>query len=216
MKQKIEKIKDFIKKNLKWIILFSCIIVFLAIAEDVFSKEIMKGDIIGYKIISTYLISDFATPIAKVITNFGGATWLVIICFILLIVIKNKKIGIAIASNLGIVTLLNILLKNILQRPRPTEYRIIDESGYSFPSGHSMVSMAFYGFIIYLIYKYIKNEYIKCFLITIISILIVTIGISRIYLGVHYTSDVLAGFLISIAYLILYTNIINKYVLKNM
>ncbi|MCI8412074.1 MAG: phosphatase PAP2 family protein [Clostridia bacterium] len=214
MKQKIENIEGFIKKNLKWIILFSCIIIFLAIAEDVFSKEIMKGDIIGYKIISTYVISDFATPIAKSITNFGGATWLVVICFILLIAIKNKKIGIAIVSNLGIVTLLNILLKNILQRPRPTEYRIIDESGYSFPSGHSMVSMAFYGFIIYLIYKYIKNQYIKWFSITILSILIITIGISRIYLGVHYTSDVLAGFLISIAYLILYTNIINKYVIR--
>ena len=77
-----------------------------------------------------------------------------------------------------------------------------------------MVSMAFYGFIIYLIYKYIKNQYIKWFSITILSILIITIGISRIYLGVHYTSDVLAGFLISIAYLILYTNIINKYVIR--
>lgn len=214
MKQNIEKIEEFVKKNIKWIILFGCIIIFLAIAEDVFFKEIMKGDIIGYKIISTYLISDSITPIAKIITNFGGATWLVLICIILLVAIKNKKIGIAIAFNLGIVTLLNILLKNILQRPRPTEYRIIDESGYSFPSGHSMVSMAFYGFIIYLIYKYIKNKYIKWTSITILSILILTIGISRIYLGVHYTSDVLAGFLISIAYLILYTNIINKYLLE--
>ena len=51
-----EKIKEFIEKNLKWIILFICLIGFLAIAEDVFHKEIMNGDIIGYKIISRFLM----------------------------------------------------------------------------------------------------------------------------------------------------------------
>lgn len=205
-----EKIKRFIVKNLKWIILFICLIGFLALAEDVFNKEIMNGDIIGYKFISTYLISDFATPIAKFITNFGGAIFLIGIAVILFIVIKNKKIGISIITNLGIITILNQLLKRILQRPRPEEFRIINESGYSFPSGHSMISMAFYGYLIYLIYKYVKNKYLKWFLITILGILIVNIGISRIYLGVHYTSDVLAGFLISISYLIVYISIVNK------
>ena len=73
-----------------------------------------------------------------------------------------------------------------------------------------MVSLAFYGYLIYLIYKYVKNKYLKWFLITILGILIVNIGISRIYLGVHYTSDVLAGFLISISYLIVYISIVNK------
>ena len=86
-----EKIKRFIVKNLKWIILFICLIGFLALAEDVFNKEIMNGDIIGYKFISTYLISDFATPIAKFITNFGGAIFLIGIAVILFIVIKNIK-----------------------------------------------------------------------------------------------------------------------------
>ena len=205
-----ENIKIFIVKNLKWIILFICLIGFLALAEDVFNKEIMNGDIIGYKFISTYLISDFATPIAKFITNFGGAIFLIGIAVILFIVIKNKKIGISIITNLGIITILNQLLKRILQRPRPEEFRIINESGYSFPSGHSMISMAFYGYLIYLIYKYVKNKYLKWFLITILGILIVNIGISRIYLGVHYTSDVLAGFLISISYLIVYISIVNK------
>ena len=205
-----EKIKEFIIKNLKWIILFICLIGFLALAEDVFNKEIMNGDIIGYKFISTYLISDFATPIAKFITNFGGAIFLISTAIILFVVIKNKKIGITIISNLGIITILNQLLKRLLQRPRPEEFRIINESGYSFPSGHSMISMAFYGYLIYLIYKYIKNKYLKWSLITILGILIVSIGISRIYLGVHYTSDVLAGFLISISYLIIYISIVNK------
>lgn len=209
-----EKIKEFIVKNLKWIILFICLVGFLAIAEDIFNKEIMNGDIIGYKLVSTFLISDFATPIAKFITNFGGAIFLIIATIILFILIKNKKIGFSIISNLVIVTILNQLLKNILQRPRPNEFRIIEETGFSFPSGHSMASMAFYGYLIYLIYKYVKNKYLKWTLIVLLSILICTIGISRIYLGVHYTSDVLGGFLISISYLVIYISAVNKFLLE--
>ena len=210
----MKEVKDFIVKNLKWIILFICLVGFLGITEDVFHKEIMNGDIIGYKLVSTFLISDFATPIAKFITNFGGAIFLIIATIILFILIKNKKIGLSIISNLAIVTLLNQLLKNILQRPRPTEFRIIEETGFSFPSGHSMASMAFYGYLIYLIYKYVKNKYLKWTLIILLGILIFTIGISRIYLGVHYTSDVLGGFLISISYLIIYISAVNKFLLE--
>lgn len=214
MKQYIGKIREIIIKNLKWIILFICIVGFLLLAEDVFHKEIMNGDVIGYKFISTYLISDFVTPATKFITNFGGAIYLIGIAIILFVVIKNKKIGIAIISNLGIVTILNQLLKRMLQRPRPEEFRIINETGYSFPSGHSMISMAFYGFLIYLIYKNIKNKYLKGSLITVLGVLIISIGVSRIYLGVHYTSDVVAGFLIAISYLIIYISMINKFILE--
>ena len=202
--------KELIKKNLKWVVLFICLVGFLALAEDVFNKEIMNGDIIGYKLISTFLISDFVTPIAKFITNFGGAIFLSIATVMLFLLIKNKKIGLSIISNIVIITILNQLLKRILQRPRPTEFRIVEETGYSFPSGHSMVSMAFFGYLIYLIYRYIKNKYVKWTLITILSILICLIGISRIYLGVHYTSDVLGGFLLSISYLVIYISSIKK------
>ena len=209
-----ENIKEFIVKNLRWIIAFICLIGFLALAEDVFNKEIMNGDIIGYKMISTFLISDFVTPIAKFITNFGGAIFLIVSTIALFVLLKNKKIGLSIFTNLVIITALNQLLKGILQRPRPTEFRIIEETGYSFPSGHSMVSMAFYGYLIYLIYKYVKNKYIKTSLIILLSILICCIGISRIYLGVHYTSDVLGGFFISISYLIIYISVVNKFLLE--
>ena len=205
-----EKTKEFMKKNFKWLVLFIALIGFLALAEDVFNKEIMNGDIIGYKIISTFLISDFATPITKFITNFGGAIFIILLTVILIAVIKNKKIGLSILTNLAIITILNQLLKRILQRPRPTEYRIIEESGYSFPSGHSMISMAFYGYLIYLIYKYVENKNVKWILISLLSILICLIGISRIYLGVHYTSDVLGGFLISISYLVIYISAVNN------
>ena len=214
MRRKIKKISDFTMKNLKWIILFLGIILFLAIVEDVFDQEIRKVDILGYQLVSTFLISDLITPFAKLITNLGGAITLLSITIILLLGLKNKKIGLLVALNLMISTGLNLLLKNIVQRPRPNEFRLIDENGYSFPSGHSMVSMAFYGFLIYLIYKFVKSKRLKWALIIILSALIITIGISRIYLGVHYTSDVLAGFTISVSYLVIYTSIVKKFIGK--
>ena len=204
-----KKLKVFIRNNYQWLICFISLILFLTITENVFNNEIIKGDTIGYNIVSN-LISDKLTPLVKMVTWFGSATCLILLTVILFVIIKNKKAGLLIGTNLVIITILNQTLKSLLQRPRPTGFRIINETGYSFPSGHSMISMAFYGFLIYLIYKNVKNKYLKFTLIIILIILIISIGLSRIYLGVHYTSDVLAGFLLSIAYLIFYCNVVDK------
>ncbi len=210
MKKKYEIIKKFIKENLKWIVLFACIAIVLLIIENVMDKDIMAFDERGYFLVQKYLISDSITPIAKCITNFANAYWLIGLSVFLLIVLKDKKIGIYSSLNLVISASTNFVLKQIIQRPRPVGHRLIDEKGYSLPSGHSMVSMAFYGFLIYLIYKKIKNKYVKYISIALLSILIVSIGISRIYLGVHYTSDVISGFLVAISYLIIFEHIINN------
>ncbi len=210
-----QKIQKILKTNYKWIIFFICLILFLAIAEDVFTKELIRGDAIGYELVNTYLIRDSLTPFAKIITWFGSPICLILITILLFVLIKNKKIGLLITINLVAITILNQLLKFILQRPRPEEFRVINETGYSFPSGHSMISAAVYGLLIYLIYKNIKNKQTKNVLIIVLSLLIIMIGISRIYLGVHYTSDVLAGFLLSISYLIFYINITQKMIDKN-
>ena len=202
------KTKDIIKKYAKWMILFLSVVMVIGIIIYVLKKEIHILDVAGYNFISKYLISDNLTPIVKAITQLGGVIGLITIVMILSICLKNKKQKLLIWVNLGVSALLNQALKYTIQRPRPTEYRIIDESGYSFPSGHSMVSAAVYGFFIYLICKNIKNKYLKFGLIVLLGLLIILIGISRIYLGVHYTSDVLAGFLISISYLIIFTQCI--------
>ena len=144
-----QRIKIFLRRNLKWIILLICSIGFLKIVWDIFSKEIMRADIIGYGLISKYLMTENTTKIAIFITNFGGVYLIIILTLASLIMVKNRKIGGLVTLNLIISILLNVILKNILQRERPTEYRLIEETGYSFPSGHSMVSMAFSGFIIY-------------------------------------------------------------------
>jgi len=113
-----------------------------------------------------------------------------------------------------LIALLNNILKLIVRRARPTGFRLIAETGYSFPSGHSMVSMAFYGYLIYLIYKNVRNKKLRWTLMTCFSLLILIIGLSRIYLGVHYTSDVFAGFLFSLGYLVVYIKLTDPIVFQ--
>ena len=210
----VMKLKKWLKNNYNLLIIFVTIIIFLIFLWNVVSIEIMEEDTIIYNFISKHFMNDISTSIFKVITNLSGELFLIVLTFILIVFIKNKKIKLAIPINLIIIVILNLILKNIVQRPRPTEFRLIEEKGYSFPSGHSMISMAFYGLLIYLIYRYIKNKKLKYTLITLLSILIFLIGVSRVYLGVHYASDVIAGFCISLSYLMIYTNILKKWVLK--
>ena len=201
----LEKIEKILKKNYKYIILLICIIILYAIIEDLFNKETIFIDLFIYKLIVLSMRNDVLTIIFKIITNLGGAYCLIIIAILCAIFIKNKKIAFAIPINLILSTMLNLGLKNIVERPRPIGYRLIDETGYSFPSGHSMISAAFYGLIIYFIWKNVKNTKLKYISCILLSLLILFIGISRIYLGVHYASDVIGGFTISIAYLIIFT-----------
>lgn len=210
----LEKAKKIIHINYKWIILFISLLIFLQLLIIAFNQKITTIDIIVYKFITNHLISTKITPIAKLVTWMGSSTCLITLTIIFLITIKNKYTKILIITNLITTTLLSQALKFIVKRPRPEIYPIINETGYSFPSGHSMVSMAFYGLIIYLIYKNISNKKIKYTLISLLLLLITLIGLSRIYLGVHYTTDVIAGFLVSISHLILFINLTNKKILK--
>lgn len=215
MKQSLKrKIVLTTKKNLPWVILLICMVAFFAIIEDVLENEIWLFDDIAYKTVSG-MISNPVTSIFMAVTNLGGVIGIVTITILILIFMKNKKYKFYIVFNLVMVTILNQAIKHIVQRPRPIEHRIIDQFGYSFPSGHSMVSMAFYGFLIYLIYKNVKNKFLKWGLCTSLSFLIVLIGISRIYLGVHYASDVIGGFCLSISYLIVYVKMIGKNIKKS-
>ncbi len=138
------------------------------------------------------------------ICSFLGSTYFYVGIIIFLLFIKNKKIFYT-AGHLLIAQGLNRIIKAIVKRPRPPRrLQLVTETNYSFPSGHSMVSTGFYGLLIYLIYKNVENKKIKYPLIVALSILILLIGISRVYLGAHYATDVIGGWIIGILYLVIF------------
>lgn len=154
--------------------------------------------------------NDNLSNILMFLTNFAGATILLALSVILLIVMKNKKTALYIFINLACAFLTNEVAKTIFDRSRPIGINLVDETGLSYPSGHSMVGLAFYGFIAYLLYENSKNKKHQIAIITFFTITILIIGFTRIYLGVHYLTDVIGGFLLGTIYLITYINIIKK------
>lgn len=97
--------------------------------------------------------------------------------------------------------LMNLLLKLMFQRARPVLHRMIEVKGFSFPSGHAMAAFSLYGILAFLFWKHVRGGYGRALLLGCSGILIVGIGLSRIYLGVHYPSDVLGGYMASACWL---------------
>lgn len=202
--------KEKISNNKKIIISTISIIIFLLILKDVFDNEITSYDEWAYGVFVENLRSSNMTVIMKILTSLGSFPVLAIVILAMLLFLKNKKNALFASLNVGIIFIINAIIKAMVQRPRPSGYNIIVESNYSFPSGHSMVSTAFYGFLIYLIYKNVKNKKIKYLMMSFLFLIIVSICISRVYLGVHYLSDTIAGFLISGAYLMMFVSFVPR------
>lgn len=198
------------KKYIKWIIFTILLILFLIIGFLVLKgNDIYVDEFIYSKI--DLIVNDRNTSIFKFITYLGSAYVVISLIILGFILIKNKKYSLFMSINLISITLLQFILKNIYSRGRPIDISLIEESGYSFPSGHSLTAMAFYGLLIYYIYKSNINKNKKIVLEILLSIIILLIGLSRIYLGVHYFTDVVGAFSFSICYLIIYTKIIGRW-----
>lgn len=198
------------KNIIKWILCVITAILAIVVTINVKNGRILELDLNIYKFFSENIINDKLTPIVKIITHIGGAKIVLVLTVVAIILIKGLKNKLFLLTGIVGTAGLNVVLKHIIQRERPNINRLIPEKGYSFPSGHSMMSMAFYGMLIFLIFKYVKNTALKWTLIVILTILLSTIGITRIYLGVHYPSDVIGGFLVSLTYLFILTEIYNK------
>lgn len=177
------------------------IVILLTIIGLLSTNNLYFIDNLYYKVV---IHNKIITNILKLITNFGDVFVIGAIGILLLIFYKNKKDILNLYLVFIISTILNRVLKMLFIRPRPELNHLVEETGYSFPSGHSMAAMTFYGFIIYLILKSNLNKKIKTILTIILSLLIILIGYSRVYLNVHYISDVIAGFMFSIILLFIY------------
>lgn len=186
--------------------LAGCAMGFVLIALELKRNQLNLLDAVFYSGLS-HLISSNLTEIMKIITSFGSTY---IMCgmtavLIVLLGIKLKKwfYGISVVLNLIVVSSLNLVLKSIFLRSRPDILQLVYASGYSFPSGHAMVSIAFYGFLIYLCSCFLKSPWHQVLAVLLIA-LILLIGISRIYLGIHYASDVMGGFLAGLTWLMIF------------
>ena len=199
-------------KKYRYVLAGVCFIIFLIIMYSVLKYDSLSIDTSVYNFISNNIMTNGLHPYVKIITELGGVTVTVIIT--LLIVIFSKSYRWFIAGNVVVTTLINQIVKHIVRRPRPSVLRLVEESGYSFPSGHSMVSIALYGIIVYTIYKNVKNKYVKWISIFLLSLLVLLIGFSRIYVGVHYFTDVIGGFTLGLVVLIVYIDIYNRVKVK--
>ncbi len=176
--------------------------VFAQIAEEVLAAESYAFDTSILLTIRSW--HSLLLDIAMGITFIGDPLVLSIICLILgawLLQRQQKSeattLAIAFTGAIG----LNILLKQLFSRDRPALWeRIVDVGQYSFPSGHAMVSMVIYGYIGYILATRYRRQQVG--IISLTTLLITAIGFSRLYLGVHWPTDIIAGYAAGLVWLI--------------
>ncbi|GAB3820507.1 phosphatase PAP2 family protein [Pontibacter rugosus] len=179
-----------------WLLFLACIVVFLYIGA-----EILQGDTIGFDEAAFSFAASLGSPamniFIKIITFFASQQFLIpaglLLIAYFLFVRRHRWYSLKVpVVALGSISL-NLILKYFFDRERPMS-PLVHASGLSFPSGHSMMAASFYGLIIYLVWQNVKNVALRYILTVLLLLFVFLIGFSRIYLRVHYATDVLAGF----------------------
>ncbi len=194
------------------LLLLFAMIIFIYAIRMVFILERSDFDDRVFDLIKPYINAGL-TQFMSFITFLGKHDLLIPLNFILIIFFiykKQKWFATRIAALSLSSLLLMFSLKLFFQRERPLLPVIGDVSGYSFPSGHALISVVFYGLFIHMIWHEIKIKWLRNLLIVILGILILLIAFSRIYLRVHYTSDVIAGLAVGFIWLVLALRIIQR------
>ncbi len=178
---------------------------FIDLTEILQSKTISRFD----QTVTDFIIS-FRSPqlnkIFQFITDLGdvyGYLILTALCAIgFYLRFKNWRYVLEMLFVMIIAGLSNLALKQVINRARPDAAHLVAVETLSYPSGHAMGAIAFYGFLIYLFYNFKMNTWLKTGILLIFSFLILAIGISRVYLGVHYPSDIVGGFIAGFIWII--------------
>lgn len=196
------------RNNLLTVSLVIAALVFVFILQDVVSGDVMRIDQTAYWFFVLKLRSAWLTPIMEGLSELANPVVVLVMASLIAMFAPGKQPGRCVFINLGCILALNLILKNLVQRPRPEGFRLVLESGYSFPSGHSMFAMGFFGLLIWMVLTYEKDKRLRLIWSLGLTGVLIMVGLSRIYLGVHYASDVIAGFAVSLIWLIFYTKII--------
>lgn len=146
-------------------------------------------------------------------TTESGSSMAVVILCLSFFLFKEARIRWAFPVSISVLTaaVSNFLLKLAFARERPNILRLIDEDYYSFPSGHAMINTSFYMMILLLTWRYIKNKRARWGISILCVMMPLIIGVSRIYLGVHYATDVAAGWLLGLIISIIMYKIFEKW-----
>lgn len=191
---------------------FGAFSLFIFVARMVLKKR--NGfDVWADNFITRY-INDGNTELMQFFSLMGDHRFLipanlVLICYFLFIK-KHRWYSIKVPTVAISGVILMFLLKFIFQRERPLTPLLEPARGLSFPSGHSLMSFTFYGLLIYLVWKNVKSKLWTSVLVTLLLVMILCIGISRVYLEVHYATDVIAGFSMGLMWLVLSIYILDK------
>lgn len=197
------------KKRNRKIIFILLIIVFTFLGVMVRNSK--EGILFDMSIMNTIhnTHNDMVFMIMRTISFLGSGTFLIFIIILVIIynlIKKNYYISkLLIGSTLGSY-ILNFILKAIINRTRPLDFFLVEQGGLSFPSGHSMVATSMYLTIAYIISNKYKDKKVLSYSIAILIILLM--GISRLFLGVHWPTDVIGGYIMGyLVYRIIVTSI---------
>jgi len=182
------------------------LLVFIIIARMVFEGKLQNFDNKALVFIAGY-VTNINTNVMEGFTFLGTHTFLIpanlLITAWFLFIKKRHWYSIKVPAVALSSLLLMLILKLIFRRDRPLDPLLQAAKGFSFPSGHALMSVTFYGLLILIVWQNIKKAWLRWTLSVFLVLLIVAIGLSRVYLRVHYASDVLAGFTVGLVWLLL-------------
>ena len=185
-------------------ILISAILFIIAMNAFVeLTDELAENELQGVdEGVTEWIISFRRPPLTDYftfVTHLGDRNSYIVVTVLLaayyLIKHRNWKFILQTTLVLLLATLSNIVLKRVINRARPSLEHLVTVNTLSYPSGHAMTAMAFYGFLVFLCLRYDMRRWVRYTFIFVLTLLVLSVGVSRIYLGVHYPTDVAAGFI---------------------
>lgn len=194
--------------------------ILLLMCFGVLAVVISKNPINSFDLKLAAFVQSFENPsltkVMEVFTAIGSTKYCVAIIVLAMIflyfVLGHRTELIFLCGVLGGSVVLNQILKRLFHRERPSVYRLIEESGYSFPSGHAMGALALYGALAFLLWRHVSTRAGRSILIVLSGFMIGMICISRVYLGVHYPSDIIGALMVSGFWLVMMIWLCRPYV----
>lgn len=185
-----------------------CLLVFVCLLTKVLKGQTMRIDELGYLLFVERLRSPALTVAMKAVSNLASLPVVIGVLVAAMLWAPSRAYVVWAAVNVGAISAIDQLLKVLVRRPRPQGFRLVEAPGLSFPSGHSMAAMAFYGYGAWLVRCGACGLPFGAAIEVALAFVIFAVGVSRIYLGVHYASDVLGGFCLSFAWLVLFVHFV--------